>query len=189
MKRILIIAALCLAALTANGQTIEVLGGSTTRIFIEKTSTTDNSMTYGYIEGAFNNSAYAQFIHEQKFWKLPLYIHGEYRTTFNGAHTAIAGASYSFGLPCGFISVGEYYRFDFGANLHSAQSSVCYLADFGWLELYGYNDFWYDGAPNFFGEERAHIKITEHFKLGAVVDLAYFGSFTATPYIGIRYDF
>lgn len=189
MKRILIIAALCLAALTAHSQTIEVVSGSTTRIFLEKTNTTDNSTTFGYLEATFNAGAYLQVFHEQKFWDAPIFLHGEYQTTFDGNHTAIAGPAYSFYLPNGFISLGAFYRYDFGINTHAVQTSLSYFAAWKWLELYGYNHFWYNGAPSFFGEERLHIRLSEHFLVGAILDLTYFGEFAAVPLVGIRFDF
>ena len=189
MKHILIIAAMCLAALTAKAQTIEVVGGSTTRIFLEKTLATDNATTFAYIEASFGGGAYAQVFQEYKWWETPLYLHGEYRTTFDGNHTIIAGPSYSFFVPTGFISLAPFYRYDIGINKHAVQLSACYLFDFGWLELYGYNDAWYNGEMNFFGEERIHLRLTDHIKIGALIDLAYFGEFTITPGFGLRFDF
>lgn len=189
MKQILTIAALCLAALTAHGQTVEVVGGSTTRIFLEKTQATDNSTTFAYMEATFGGGAYVQVFREQKWWDTPLYLHGEYRSTFDGAHTIIAGPSYSFFVPVGFFSLAPFYRYDIGPNKHAVQVSACYFLDWGWLELYGYNDAWYDGAVNFFGEERMHFRINEHFKIGAILDVTYFGEFAITPLLGVRYDF
>lgn len=182
------IAALCVAALTAYGQTAEVVSGSTTRIFLEKTHTTDNGTTFAYVEGTFGGGAYAQFFQEYKWWEVPLFVHGEYRTTFDGNHTAIVGPAYSFYLNNGFISLAPYYRYDLGLNTSSVQGSLTYLLDFGWLELYGYNDVWYDGAVNFYGEERLHLRLTDHIKIGLILDLSYFGEFKATPLIGLRFD-
>ena len=103
MKRFLIIAVLCLSALTAKAQTIEVVLGEQPRIFLEKTRVMDNSISFAYLEGGYNTGAMVKLFHEQKFWKTPAYIHVEYQSTFNGSHTAIAGGSYSFGLPNGYI--------------------------------------------------------------------------------------
>ena len=57
------------------------------------------------------------------------------------------------------------------------------------MELYGYNHYWYNGAHCFFGEERIHFRITDHFKIGGIFDLTYFGQFAITPYLGLRFDF
>ena len=99
----MIIAVLCLSALTAKAQTIEVVLGEQPRLFLEKTSVTQNSTTFAYLEAGYNAGAMVKLFHEQKFWDAPAYIHAEYQSTFNGSHTAIAGGSYSFGLPNGYI--------------------------------------------------------------------------------------
>lgn len=188
MKRFLIIAVLCLSALTAKAQTIEVVLGEQPRIFLEKTRVMDNSISFAYLEGGYNTGAMVKLFHEQKFWKTPAYIHVEYQSTFNGSHTAIAGGSYSFGLPNGYISLAPLYRYDFGINKHAVQLSNSYLANWKWCELYGYNHCWYNGGINFFGEERFHIKITEKLMIGAILNLTYFGKFDAMISCGIRYD-
>ena len=188
MKRFLIIAVLCLSALTAKAQIIEVVLGEQPRIFLEKTRVMDNSISFAYLEGGYNTGAMVKLFHEQKFWKAPAYIHAEYQSTFNGSHTAIVGGSYSFGLPNGFISLCPLYRYDFGINKHAIQLSNCYLAAWKWCELYGYNHVWYNGGVNFFGEERFHINITQSFKIGAVLNITHFGAWGATISAGIRYD-
>lgn len=189
MKKIITLAILALACIAGRAQTVELVAGKTQRVFIEKTAAVENSTTFAYLEATYNGGAMLKVFREQKFWKAPIFLHGEYQTTFDGNHTAIAGPSWTIGLPTGFLSLGAFYRYDFGANLHGAQASFCYLSAWKWVELYGYNHFWYNGAPCFFGEERLHFRITEHLKLGAIVDLTYFGAFAAIPYLGIRYDF
>lgn len=188
MKRFLIIAVFCLSALTAKAQTIEVVLGKQPRIFLEKTSVTDNSTSFAYLEGSYGGGAMVKLFHEQKWWKAPVFVHAEYQSTFNGSHTAIAGGSYSFGLPNGFISLSPFYRYDFGINRHAVQLSNSYLAAWKWCELYGYNHVWYNGGINYFGEERFHINLTKHLKIGAILNLTYFGMFDATISFGIRYD-
>lgn len=189
MKRLLIIAVLCLSALTvANAQTIEVVLGEQPRLFLEKTRVKDNSVSFAYLEGAYKGGAMVKLFHEQKFWKAPAYIHAEYQSTFNGSHTAIAGGAYSFGLPNGFISVCPLYRYDFGIDKHAIQLSNCYFAAWEWCELYGYNHAWYNGGFNFFGEERFHIKVVDGFKIGAILNITHFGTWDAYVSLGIRYD-
>lgn len=177
------------AVLTAHGQTAEILVGEQQKIFLEKTSVADNSVTFGYLEATYGGGAMVKLFREQKFWDAPAYIHAEYQSTFDGSHTAIVGGAWSFGLPNGFISLCPLYRYDFGIDKSAVQLSNVYFASWKWCELYGYNHLWYNGQPCFFGEERFHIKIGEHFRIGAVLDLTYFGEFGATPYLGIRYDF
>ena len=189
MKKVIAIAALVLAASTLRAQTVEFVAGSSQRVFIEKTATTDNAVTFAYLEATYGGGAMLKVFHEQKFWQMPLYLHGEYQTTFDGIHVALAGLTWTFGLPNGFISFTPQYRYDVGANLHGAQFSNAYLAAWKWVELYGYNHFWYNGSPCFFGEERIHFRITDHFKIGGILDLTYFGQFGATPYLGVRFDF
>lgn len=188
MKRFLIIAVLCLFTLTAKAQTIEVVLGNQPRIFLEKTSASTNATTFAYIEGAYNSGAMVKIFHEQKFWEIPVYIHTEYQTTFNGSHTAIAGGTWSFGLPNGFISLSPLYRYDFGINCNAIQLSNAYLTVWEWCELYGYNHVWYNGGLNYFGEERFHVNITKQLKAGVIVNLMYFGAFDAMLSFGIRYD-
>lgn len=189
MKRLAILAALVLGTISAKAQTVEFVVGSTQRVFVEKTAVTPNTTTFAYLEATYGGGAMLKLFHEQKFWDTPLFLHGEYQTTFDGNHTAIAGPSYTFGIPTGFLSLGAFYRYDFLSRLHGAQASFCYLSAWKWVELYGYNHFWYNGSPCFFGEERLHIRITDHFKVGAILDLTYFGQFGETLYFGIRYDF
>ena len=189
MKKTATIIALLLACIAGRAQTVELVVGQTQRFFLEKTDVTENATTFAYLEATYNGGSMIKLFREQKFWKMPLYFHGEYQSTFDGNHTAIAGATWSFGLKNGFISVSPLYHYDFGPNLHAAQLSMAYLAAWKWVELYGYNHFWYNGNPCFFGEERIHFRLTDHLKLGAIVDLTYFGKFAATPYLGIRFDF
>jgi hypothetical protein len=189
MRKYIIIAALALASLSAYGQTVEFVTGTSQRVFIEKTAAAENYTTFAYLEATYNGGAMLKVFHEQKFWKAPLFIHGEYQTTFDNNHVALAGLTWSFGLPNGFISFTPQYRYDFGANLHGAQFSNAYLAAWKWVELYGYNHYWYNGSHCFFGEERIHFRITDHFKIGGLFDLTYFGRFDITPYLGLRFDF
>ncbi len=189
MKKFIFVLVLALASIVSSAQTVELVVGKTQRVFIEKTAASENATSFAYLEAGYNGGAMLKVFHEQKFWKAPLFLHGEYQTTFDGAHTAIAGLTWSFGLPNGFISFSPLYRYDFASRLHAIQFSNAYLAGWKWVELYGYNHFWYNGAPCFFGEERIHFRVTEHIKLGAIVDLTYFGQFAVMPYIGIRYDF
>lgn len=187
MKRILIIAVLCLSALTAaQAQTIEILAGKQQKVFMEKTSFTANSVTFGYLEATYGGGSMLKVFREQKFWDTPLYIHAEYQATFDGGHTLIGGLAYSFNTQHGSITLCPLYRYDGG---HAGQLSEVNFFDWGWCELYCYNHFWYGGAPCFFGEERFHVKVGDHLKVGAVVDLTYFGAFAATPFFGLRYDF
>ena len=188
MKRLLIAFIFTLAALSMKAQTVELLLGKQPRVFIEKTAVTQNSVSFAYLEASYNADAMLKLFHEHKWWELPAYIHAEYQTTFNGSHTAVIGGAYSFGLPNGFISLCPLYRYDFGINKHAAQLSNCYFAAWKWCELYGYNHVWYNGGVNFFGEERFHINITKHFKIGAILDITYFGAWGATISAGIRYD-
>ena len=189
MKKFFTAFCVLLACLVCRAQTVEIVVGKTQRVFVEKTAASENATSFAYLEATYNGGAMLKVFHEQKFWETPLFIHGEYQTTFDGGHTAIVGPSYTFGLKTGFISLGAFYHYDFAPGLNAVQTSFCYLWNWKRLELYGYNHFWYNGSPCFFGENRAHITITEHFKFGAIVDLTYFGEFAAVPYIGIRYDF
>lgn len=189
MKRVLTIIAAMSAILTAKAQTVELLVGEQQKVFFEQTIGAANSVTFGYLEATYNGGAMVKLFREQKFWEAPIYIHAEYQSTFDGNHTAILGGAYSFNLKNGFISLCPLYRYDFASRASAIQVSNVYFASWRWCELYGYNHFWYNGSPCFFGEERFHIKIGEHFRIGAIVDLTYFGSFKATPYLGVRYDF
>lgn len=188
MKRILIIAVLCLSALTARAQTIEVVLGQQPRIFLEKTKVSENAISFAYLEGSYQGGAMVKLFHERKWWEAPAYIHAEYQSSFGSTHTAIAGGSYSFSLPNGFISLSPLYRYDFGGMDHAVQLSNSYFAAWKWCELYGYNHCWYNGSVCFFGEERFHINITQQFKIGAILNLSHFGVFDAVLSFGIRYD-
>lgn len=189
MKKIIFVWAILLACFVCKGQTVEFVAGTTQRVFVEKTDATENATTFAYLEATYNGGALLKVFREQKYWKAPVFIHAEYQTTFNGNHTAIVGPSYTYGLPTGFLSFGVFYHYDTNPGEHAVQASFCYLWNWKRLELYGYNHFWQNSAPCFFGENRAHISITDHFKVGAILDLTYFGEFGAVPYLGIRYDF
>ena len=189
MRHILAIAALCLAALTARAQTVEIVSGSTTRIFLEKTLASDNATTFAYMEATFGGGVYGQFFQEVKFWKAPVFLHGEYRTTFDGNHTAIVGPSLAIYSKHGLVTIAPFYRYDFGINKSAFQLGNSYFYEFGPVEFYGYNDLWYNGDLNYFGEQRIHLRLTEHFKLGFILDLSYFGEFAAAPALGVRFDF
>lgn len=188
MNRILTIAVILLTALTAKAQTVEVLIGEQQKLFLEKTAFTQNSVTFAYLEATYNGGAMVKLFREQKFWEAPAYIHAEYQSTFDGSHTAILGGAYAFNLPHGSITLCPLARYDFGIDKWAAQASQVYFFDWKWFELYGYNHFWYNGSPCFFGEERAHLKLGEHLRLGLILDLTYFGEFHATPMFGIRWD-
>ena len=126
MKRILIIAVLCLSALTAKAQTIEVVIGQQPRIFLEKTKVSENATSFAYIEGSYKGGAMVKLFHEQKWWEAPAYIHAEYQSSFNGTHTMIAGGSYSFGLPNGFISLSPLYNtIERTCPTHSSSANFC----------------------------------------------------------------
>ena len=71
MKRFLIIAVLCLSALTAKAQTIEVVLGKQPRIFLEKTSVSKNATSFAYLEAGYKGGAMVKLFHEQKFWEAP----------------------------------------------------------------------------------------------------------------------
>ena len=189
MKRLFIAFVFTLAALSMKAQTVELVLGSQPRILVEKTAVTDNSVSFAYLEAAYQGGAMLKLFHEQKWWEFPAYIHAEYQTAFDNSHTAILGGAYSFGLRNGFISICPLYRYDFGINAHAVQLSNCYFVAWKWCELYGYNHIWFNGGMNFFGEERYHINITKHFKIGAILDITHFGDWTATISAGIRYDF
>lgn len=186
MKKLLL--ALCLLfCLGATAQTTaELLVGKQQKIFLERTFVTDNSCTFGYLEATYNGGAMFKVFHEQKFWKAPVYGHVEYQTTFDGNHVALAGLGLYKFLDNGFLELCPMYRYDGQSNWNL---SFVYLLNWKYLELYGYNHLWGWDSVCFFGEERVHFKIGQHFRLGGAVDLAYFGEFTVTPMLGVRYDF
>lgn len=186
MKKLLL--ALCLLfCLGATAQTTaELLVGKQQKIFLERTFVTDNSCTFGYLEAAYNGGAMFKAFHEQKFWKAPVYGHVEYQTTFDGNHVALAGLGLYKFLDNGFLELCPMYRYDGQSNWNL---SFVYLLNWKYLELYGYNHLWGWDSVCFFGEERVHFKIGQHFRLGGAIDLAYFGEFTVTPMLGLRYDF
>lgn len=188
MKKIIVIVSLLLIGMIGRAQDIELVINEQPRVFFEYTAVADNSTTFAYLESAYKGGSMMQLFHEQKFWGAPLFLHLEYQTTFN-THTAIAGASYSFYLPSGFVSLAPLVRYDWGQNLFAIQLSNSYLFNFGRLELYGYNHLWYNGSPCFFGEERAHFNFSEHYAIGVIIDITHFAEWEVTPSIGIRYRF
>lgn len=85
------------------------------KLSLETTRVCPNSVTYGYADishdyqnNSSNSGNYVQIFREQKFWELPLYLHGEFRM-YNGfdgfhTHTGYIGAAYTFNFSHGFIA-------------------------------------------------------------------------------------
>jgi len=187
MKKFLILCFGLMLGVMASAQTTAELyiGQHETKIFLERTAVSDNSVTFGYLEATYQGGAMFKAFHEQKFWKVPIYGHVEYQTTFDGNHVCLAGAGLYKYLGNGFLELCPMYRYDGQSNW---QLSFVYQFNWKYLELYGYNHVWGQNYACFFGEERLHFKLGDHFRIGVAVDLAYFDKFTVTPYLGIRYD-
>lgn len=188
MKKFVLSIVIACVALTSHAQDVELVINGQPRVFFEHTTIADNTTTFAYLEATYNGGSMLKLFHEHKFWEAPMFLHLEYQSTFN-THTAIAGASYSFYLPKGFVSLAPLARYDWGQNLFAIQLSNSYLFNFGRLELYGYNHAWYNGSFCFFGEERLHVKIDEHYAIGLILNIMYFNGWDMSPSLGLRYRF
>ena len=188
MKRTIVILSLLLIGMISKAQDVELVINEQPRVFFEHTAIADNSTTFTYQEATYNVGSMLHLYHEQKFWDAPVFLHLEYQSTFN-THTAIAGASYSFYLPTGFVSIAPLSRYDWGINSFAVQLSNSYCFDWGVLQFYGYNHLWYNGAMCFFGEERMHIKLSKHYAAGLILDITHFGAWEVIPALGLRYSF
>lgn len=188
MKKITLTFLLVLFAMISKAQDVELVINKQPRVFFEHTAVADNSTTFAYLEATYNGGSMMKLFHEQKFWDAPVFLHLEYQTTFS-SHTAIAGASYSFYLPNGFVSLAPLARYDWGINSFAIQLSNSYLFAWDRLELYGYNHAWHNGAFCFFGEERIHFKFSENYAIGLIVNISHFGGWSITPALGLRYRF
>lgn len=187
MKKFIIISLGLMLGVMASAQTTAelLIGQHEKKIFLERTDVTDNSVTFGYLEATYHGGAMFKAFHEHKFWEIPIYGHVEYQTTFDGHHVYIAGGGFYKNLKNGFLELCPMYRYDGQSNW---QLSFVYMLNLEHFEIYGYNHLWGQNNVRFFGEERVHFKIGDHFRIGAAIDLAYFDKFTITPYLGIRYD-
>ena len=162
------------------------IGQQQKKVFLERTAVAENSVTFGYLEGVYHGGAMFKVFHEQKFWDRPIFIHAEYQTTFDGGNVYLAGAGLYLYVKNGFFEFCPMYRYD---GQSQWQASFVYLLNWKYIELYGYNHLWGRNNACFFGEERLHFKIGEHWRLGGAIDFSYFGKFACTPLLGIRYDF
>jgi len=185
MRKIIILI-LCVFSIQLSAQNIQLNHGKQTRIFAEQTFANENTMFYGYIESSYNAGSYGQLILEKKYWSIPIFAHAEYRTYFDGSHIWIGGGSYSIYSEHGFISIQALYRYD---GVSNPQLSTMYNYDFGRIDIYGYADLWGTQRLNFYNENRLYVKLVDNISIGAIVDLSFFGEFSAVPYIGIRYKF
>lgn len=188
MKKFVLSIIIACVALSAQAQDVELVINNQTRVFFEHTKVADNATTFAYIESTYNGSSMMKLFREQKFWESPIFLHLEYQTTFD-THTAIVGASYSFYLSKGFISIAPLARYDWGMNSFALQLSNSYLFNFGRVELYGYNHAWHNGAFCFFGEERVHLNISGHYSVGMIINISHFEKWKITPSLGLRYRF
>lgn len=186
MKKSILFIISCLVAIIANAQDIEFSIGEKPRVFFEHTLIKQNSVTFSYAEISKEN-AMLKIFHEQKWWEAPVYLHLEYQTTFE-QHTALLGGTYSLLLPCGAINFSAFARYDTPC-FFSPQVSLSYSLFCKNVEFYGYNHCWYSNGVCFFGEERIHYNFNEHYAVGAILSIAYFGSFTLTPSLGFRFRF
>ena len=186
MKKIFL-ALLLFFCIGATAQTTaELFIGKQQKIFLERTFVTDNSCTFGYLEATYGGGVMFKAFHEQKFWKAPIYGHVEYQTTFDGNHVYVAGVGLYKFLKNGFLELCPMYKYDGKSNWNL---SFIYLLNWKYIELYGYNHVWGQNKPCFFGEQRVHFKIGNHFRIGGALDISYFDKFSITPMFGLRYDF
>ena len=213
MRRITIIAALCLASISLSAQTwtennhflktsvIGNIGKNYAKIVTESTQGTDNNTGYAYTEAGFGlnpeslNYLYAQLFWEQKFWETPLFIHGEFRTTLiEGQFDNIyyLGAAYCFYTPHGFAAIEPLYRYN-AYDGHGYQLSIVGGWDWERFDLAEYFDWWGTKASDFvprcaYSETRGYVKLNKRFEVGAVFILSkYFDApATANLFAGLK---
>lgn len=72
---------------------------------------------------------------------------------------------------------------------NTGQVGTCNSYDFGWFDLYGYTDLWYDDGVQFYWEQRAYLNLTKNIGVGFVLDTFFSERFYFTPFFGIRVRF
>lgn len=186
MKKFITTLALALLVVAASAQVqVQGLIGANKKIVAEHSLATDKVFAYSYLEASDAPGAYWQAIAEYNFWKLAAHI--EYRTSFDGWRAAFAGISYPILSTHGMFSVSALARWEPGVI--AGQIGTCNSYDFGWFDLYGYTDLWYDKGVQFYWEQRAYINLTKNIGVGFVLDTIFAERFYFTPFFGIRVRF
>ena len=179
MKKLLLslIAIICSSITWA--QNVQVLYGEEWRIVTEYTKTTTNSMSYIYGEFALEKNktkrGYFQLIREQKFWKMPLYLHAELRgyvtEGFSTNLTYIGGLGYNLiEKQSGYLSAQALYRYDNRSNWQIGLSGEWrnkYLLYVGYADFYGADDL------NIHSEHRFYYRALPWLDVGVNFDLYY----------------
>lgn len=160
-------------------QNVQVLYGEEWRIVTEYTKTTQNSMSYIYGEFALGDnetkSGYFQLIHEQKFWKMPIYLHAELRgyitEGFSTNLTYIGGLGYNLiEKQSGYLSAQALYRYDNRSNWQigiSGEWRNKYMLYVGYADFYGADDL------NIHSEHRFYYRALSWLDVGVNFDLYY----------------
>lgn len=187
MKKILFVIVTLFICLTSYSQSLSLVSNmEQSKVVLEADNFTEKDYVYGYAEIGANTTPYIQLIYERSLWK-GLGVHAEFRTDFSSNYY-FAGPVWTFGFKNGAIMVEPLLRYEWKQAYW--QGSVVWTFDWDWCDIYGYADVWGQGSlPMFYSEFRYHVKLNEHFGIGAIANFMYFDKFSWIPNLSVRYKF
>lgn len=190
-------------------QKVSDLKSSTTKVMMEGGLMSENNFTYAlfshdFSTDMFQEMSYLQLSHETKFWKDPLYIHAEFRSTNLEYNQVLLGASYVFSTPHGILSVVPMYQ-NTSLNLNQGQKrwswdnssfmlSLTTEHDWNWVNVSSFTDIWTKnkaGEPaGIYSEWWIYFPVTEKIELGGITSFSVIDSkFDWAAFAGLKVKF
>lgn len=166
MKKIVFIATMIVAAMTATAQSIQLHSCTDqTKVVADYNYMSDGWQAFFYTESDIRTMSYTytQMFVERRIAG-GLNAHAEVRLfTPNFGNVYIGGLGYSIGGENWFIEAEGLYRYDTG---HDWQFTIVGGYENKWLYYEGYVDFWGIEIVQWFSENKFYWKATDHFQLG-----------------------
>lgn len=183
-------------------------GSTETFLMFEGCYSTCNSVTYALFQDTVgrSNFAYIQLFEEFRFWKVPLYIHAEYRTYNWNYNVVYLGLSCQIGTRHGMIALEPLYR-NSSMDIYNGkywqwkgsafQFSVVTEHDWRIFNLNTFTDLWtatdLGDARGWYSELWGYFPITKsgRFQLGFIAQLGLLdgSSFAYALYPGVKFRF
>lgn len=157
------------------------------RVVSETTSLGDNHVGYAYVElsgfSGKNIEAYGQFFWEQKWWKLPLFIHAEYRGVAAASYyesTTYLGAAYCLYGKRGYVAFEPLFMWKQHSGV-GGQFSIVGSWEWKRLLFEHYTDLWkahrMTSTADLYSQSRLYLNVYKRFSIGVIGTLFYsFGS-------------